>query len=91
MPSVADVDEIPVWFEEFWTQEQNKAFKEMVTEENLVPEKLDDIIQDYLFTNRKPRREQIIDTLKEQPKLLERRTIVERIMNRLMGYVETFV
>jgi type I restriction enzyme, R subunit len=70
---------------------QNKAFEQIVTEENLKSEKLDDVIQYYLFTHRKPRREQIIGMLKEQPKLLERKTIVERIMNRLRGYVETFV
>jgi type I restriction enzyme, R subunit len=62
-----------------------------VTEENLKPEKLDDMIQDYLFSNRSPRREHIIEMLKEQLKLLERKTIKERIMNRLMGYVETFL
>jgi type I restriction enzyme R subunit len=91
LPSIADVDEIPVRFDSFWAEEQNKAFKRFVDEEHLKPEKLDDIIQDYLFTNRKPRREQVIDMLAEQPKILERRTIVERIMNRLMNYVETFV
>lgn len=91
LPSIADVEDIPVRFETFWTTEQNKAFERIVAEENLVPEKLDDVIQDYLFTNRKPRREQVIGLLREQPKLLERKTITERIMDRLMGYVETFV
>jgi len=44
-----------------------------------------------MYTNRKPRREQVIDMLAEPPKILERKTIVERIMDRLMNYVETFV
>lgn len=91
LPSIADVDEIPARFETFWTIEQNRAFDQIVAEENLVPEKLDDVIQDYLFTNRKPRREQIIGLLKEQPRILERKTIVERIMDRLTAYVEIFV
>lgn len=91
LPSIADVDEIPARFETFWTIEQNRAFDQIVAEENLVPEKLDDVIQDYLFTNRKPRREQIIGLLKEQPRILERKTIVERIMDRLTAYMETFV
>ena len=91
LPLIKEVDEIPVKFETFWTQEQNRAFEQIVKEENLVPEKLDNVIQEYLFTNHKPRREQIIDMLKEQPRLLERKTLVERIMNRLTNYVETFV
>jgi len=91
LPSIANVDEIPTRFDTFWTIEQNRAFDQIVAEENLVPEKLDDVIQDYLFTNRKPRREQIIGLLKAQPRILERKTIVERIMDRMTAYVETFV
>lgn len=91
LPTIADVDEIPQRFETFWNEEQNRAFDRIVEEEGLQPGKLDDVIQEYLFTNRKPRRDQIIDLLKEPPRILERRSIIERIMSRLTTYVETFV
>jgi len=75
----------------FWRNEQKMAFDKMCHEERLNPVKLEDVIANYLFTERKPLREDIVGTLQTKPKIRERKTIVERVTSRIYGFVDTFV
>jgi type I restriction enzyme R subunit len=43
------------------------------------------VIENYLFTGRKPLRDSIVGSLKTKPKILERKTIVEHITERVWG------
>lgn len=49
------------------------------------------IIYNYLFTNRMPRRDEIVDALEAKPKTLERDSIVTRINKKLDQFIDTFV
>ena len=49
-----------------------------------------EIVDKYLYDQRKPLSDNIAKTLKIKPKLLERRKIVPRILDKLMSYVEKF-
>ena len=49
------------------------------------------VIDQYLFTEKTPLRDEIIDIMEMPPKLKERRTIAERIIDKIKAFVETFI
>ena len=92
MPVILDTDDIPQEFEKFWTVEQEKAFLKMVEEEKLSKEKTQTLIENYLYSEQEPMRDEILELLvEEKPTLLQRRTTGERILKRIMDFVETFI
>jgi type I restriction enzyme, R subunit len=63
----------------------------MSSEENLDVERLEGVIGTYLFTERKPMRDEVIGMLNQRPKLKERSTIAERLTSKILNFVETFI
>ncbi len=92
LPQIEDTDTLPDQFEKFWNVEQVKAFKQLVEEENLSEAKTELLIENYLFAEREPLREEIIDLIEgEKPTILKRKTVGDRILNKIIAFVETFV
>ena len=91
LPHIEDADDIPEAFEDFWAREQQLAFNAMASEEKLDPVKLQAVLGNYLFTERKPLRDEVLDMLPAKPKLLERKPIAERITDKVVEFVETFI
>lgn len=92
LPHIEDTDAIPEEFEKFWTVEQEKALQELVKTENLSEEKTERLIENYLFTEREPLRKEILDLRKEgRPSVLKSKEIGDRILNKIIGFVDTFV
>ena len=92
LPEITDTDEIVPAFEKFWSEEQQNAFNKLVLEENLSAEKTEKLIEDYLFAEREPLRDEILDLIEgEKPSLLQRKTLGERILKKIMVFVDTFI
>lgn len=92
LPNIKDTDNIPEEFEKFWNIEQEKALQELVKTENLSEEKTERLIENYLFTEREPLRKEILDLRKEgRPSVLKSKEIGDRILNKIIGFVDTFV
>jgi len=92
MPVILDTDDIPQEFEKFWTVEQENAFLKMVEEEKLSKEKTQTLIENYLYSEQEPMRDEILELMVgEKPTLLQRKTTGERILRRIMDFVETFI
>lgn len=92
LPRVTDTDEIPEEFEQFWSAEQQKAFNKIVEEENLDKEKTQKLIEDYLFAEREPLRDELLNLLKnEKPSVLQRKKNGDRLLAKIIGFVETFI
>lgn len=91
LPFIEDDDDIGDAFEAFLDEEKGKALTQLCEEEKLAPEKLNAIISDYLFTERPPLPDDIVDMLEVKPKILERKTIVERVTDKIKKFVETFI
>ena len=68
-----------------------KALDNLCIEENLDKEKVETIINDYLFTERKPNEEEVINALVKQPSILHRDTIGVRITDKIVNFVKTFI
>ncbi len=91
LPFVEDSDAIPEAFEQYWLLEQRKAIDKLVVEENLKSQELEKVIGDYIFTEKKPMRDDVIGMLNERPSLKERATTSERIIGKIYDFVETFI
>lgn len=92
LPNIEDTDTIPEEFEKFWNVEQQKALQELVKTENLSEEKTERLIENYLFTEREPLRKEILALREEgRPSVLKSKEIGDRILNKILGFVETFV
>ena len=90
LPHIEDVDDIPDAFAEFWSVEKQRALEALAAEEALVPDRLHMVIEDYLFTGRKPLGNSLIAMRIEKPKLLERKPLRERLEEKVMAFVGTF-
>ncbi len=92
IPLIEDQENVTLEFERFWNEEQKISFEKLVSEENLIPEKTQTLIEKYLYSENKPLREEILELLQgEKPKILERKKTGERILKKLIDFVETFI
>jgi type I restriction enzyme, R subunit len=78
-------------FESYWNEHKTNAFDKLCKEENLSPQKFESIVQTYVFANRLPRQQEIVDSLNFQPKILERKTLLERITSKIEEFITTFI
>lgn len=92
LPIIEDTDTIPDEFDKYWNEEQLKAFNKLVEEENLSSEKTHKLIENYLFAEREPLRDEVLDLIKgEKPSVLIRKKLGDKILNKIVGFVETFI
>lgn len=91
LPETSDQEAIEDEFKGFWNRKQKEAFDQLCRDENISREKVSHIIGEYLFTERKPLPETIVDLLETKPKLLERKSIVQRITDKILNYVDVFI
>ena len=87
LKSDADVDEA---FEAYWSAEKEAALVALCEAEQLDRQKVNVIIRDYQFTGKEPLREAVFGALEVRPKILERKTIFERILDGLLDIIRTF-
>ena len=88
---IEDEDDIESKFFEFWDAEKTKAIEFLSQEENLDTERVQQLIGNYLFTEKIPLRDEIIETMNCRPSLKERKTVAERVLNKIKRYIETFI
>ncbi|MFA9187700.1 type I restriction endonuclease subunit R [Flavobacterium sp. FBOR7N2.3] len=92
LPVIEDTDTIPDEFEKFWNEEQIKAFKALVDEEKLSEEKTEKLLENYLFAEREPLRDEILELIEgEKPSILQRKKTGDRILSKIISFVDTFV
>ncbi len=92
LPAIEDSDQIPEAFEKFWSQEQQNAFQKLLKDENLSPAKTEKIIEDYLFAEREPLRDEVLELIDgNKPGILDRKKVGDRILSKVMAFVETFI
>lgn len=92
------IENLPLIGEEFieeeysayMNEEKKKAFDKFVEEENLDSEKFRKLIENFLFTQRTPKKEEVIQLLKEQPSILKRATIGEVLLSKFLNFIDTF-
>jgi len=92
LPDIEDSDDIHDEFEKFWSVEQQKAFENLVKEENLSEEKTQKLIENYLYAEREPIRDEILDLIEgDKPSVLQRKKMGDRILSKIVKFVDTFI
>ena len=91
LPVIEDSDDIPDEFYNYLNEERQIAIENLSKEENLDSEKLQKLIGDYLFTEKTPLRDDVISALKQRPSLKKRGKTAERIISKILDFVDTFI
>ena len=91
LPSLKPNDNVINEFENYWSENKQKAFEALCAEENMVPEQLEQIVKNYGFYNRLPKSQDIGNALSFKPKILERKTILQRVGDKIQDFINTFI
>ena len=91
LPKITDSGDVEEVFKTYWAEETKKALQELSTTEALKKDRVEDIINDYLFTGRMATEDEVIDTLQKQPSVLQRETISNRVTTKIMDFINTFI
>jgi len=91
LPKIEDSVDIPDQFDSFWDEEKKSAFDGLCKEEGIVPQKFDGVIQEYLYSGRVPLRGDIVNSLEVKPSVLYVKSIGERVISKMMDFVDTFI
>lgn len=91
LPKLQPDDNVIVEFESYWDRNKQVALNKLCQEENIQPEALEKLINNYTFANRMPRDQEIIESLTFKPKALERKPILIRVAEKIQSFIDTFV
>jgi len=83
-------DDIEDEFDKFWEEQKNKAYEELCSDENLDCKEVRKVVDKYIYEQRVPLKDEIVKTLKVKPKLLMRKKVVPRVLDKILGFVEKF-
>lgn len=91
LPNIPDSSDVENEFAEFISEEQVKAFQQMCSEEGLDAEKTQRLLDHYVSTGRIPRKHDLGEVLVQQPSVLHRESILQKIKQRLEAFISTFI
>lgn len=74
----------------FMIEEQQKAFNQFVIDEKINADKLKKLTEDYLFTQRIPTKQEVVEVLENQPSILQRAKVGDTILNKFLTFIDTF-
>jgi type I restriction enzyme R subunit len=90
LPNVKSAEEVDDAFEAYWEVEKENASKLIAQEESLVPDRLKEVVEQMIYNNQGPLREDVVRTMKKPPSVLERKKVIPRLTERLKDFVNTF-
>lgn len=90
LPKVHKGEDVEKAFDEFWASEKSTVLKEISEQENIPQEKFEKIIGEYLYTQKLPHGQDIVDMLPEPPRILERQKIIDRVRAAIENLVDVF-
>ena len=91
LPHIEDADDIPDEFERYWADQKVLALERLCQEERLDKEQFNKLIEAYIFTGQEPLKEDVFRCLGDRPSVLKAREIGERVIDKMMEFVEVFV
>ncbi len=77
-------------FNNFMDAEKLKAFNNFVKVEKLNADKLKKLTEDFIFTQRTPTKQEVIEVLENQPSILQRAAIGDNLLAKFMNFINTF-
>lgn len=90
LPKVSRYDHVEEAFHEFWESERSETLKKIAKEEKIPIQNIEQLIGDYLYTQKLPHGQEIVDLMPEAPRIMERRSVVNRIKKAIENIVDVF-
>lgn len=90
LPNVKSAEEVDDAFAAYWEVEKEKATKQIAVEEQLVPERMKDVVERMIYNNQEPLREEVAGLMEKPPSILQRKKVIPRLTEKLKDFVNTF-
>lgn len=90
MPHIPAGQTVEDAFEDYWTEQRESEIKNICMAEKIDPAAFKRMISEYHFTSKAPLSDTVIEALQEKPRILERKTVVDRVIDRLRELIATF-
>ena len=90
LPKIDKSDDVEKAFNEFWESERSDSLKDLSKTENIPIEKFEELIGEYLYTQKLPREQDIADLIDPPLKILKRKSIIDRIKGAIENIVDVF-
>ena len=90
LPTMKSAEQTNATFESFWAEKRDAAFGSICTEEKLRPQGFATLLEAYQFSGKRPMTDEVIAIMIETPGILQRKPSAERIVSRMVTFIDTF-
>jgi len=90
LPKIGKSDDVEKAFSDFWASERSESLRTIAKAENIPVEKIEHLIGEFLYSQKLPNRQSIVDLLPEVPRIKERQGIIDRIKDAIENIVDMF-
>ena len=91
LEGLKDEDELIEAYDSFWADEKRKALDKICADEKLDKNKLQAIAEEFIYSGMVPSiRKNIMDAMLEKQTILQRATMVDRVVGKIENFIETF-
>ncbi|MHA3082419.1 type I restriction endonuclease subunit R [Acinetobacter sp. ANC 5383] len=90
MPKMITGQSVQTAFAEFWDAEKEQAYQHLCEQEDLKPEAMKKVLEDYAFNQRLPRKEELKDLPNYKVKLFERENVFSNLLAKTRQLIEKF-
>ncbi len=87
-PTEKQVEKLVTAFDEesFWSDIKNQALQKFAEEENLNGDELKEVINEYMFSEKPPLRDDVAKAMVHRPMLVELKTVVPSLTEKIMAF-----
>jgi type I restriction enzyme, R subunit len=90
MPTLKSGQDVQAAFSDYWNAERVNAIEQICLAEQIDPLAFRSMIEQYHFSGKQPLQGEVVQALAVKPKILERKSVVDRIIGKLLSLVATF-
>ncbi len=90
LPQIRHPDDVEEAFKMFWDEERTRKIKKLADEVGISVEDLHNMIGEYLYTQKMPLSDDIIDLVPRKVGLLEQENIIQKVKKAIKNIVEVF-
>jgi type I restriction enzyme R subunit len=90
MPQLGAGESVDAAFRGYWEAEREGAMDALCAAEGIERKQLDELMRLYEFTGQAPEREDVVGALTVKPRILERRKVIDRIIDKMTSIIRTF-
>lgn len=92
LPNIEKSSQVEKAFSEFWNSQKSESLKKLAEDEKIPLDNLEKQIGEYLYSQKLPKDQDVIEmmSVENQPRILERQEVVDRIKSAIRNIVDIF-